>query len=184
MAPGKEHLSANFSVLTQKHLDKFNREYQITTFLNPKLPAQNKAVYPFLVRKFPFYTRVCNFANYRVRSTKFLIKVLWFFGVHISQVNPFGLSRINHFELSCRALNRKPDLNVFRYFYEFITARDWYTFAHRKSGPSPSSEEKSSLKNWKDHFFWLDDLCLTTDIAWRFKDQSVDFELKEDFIFN
>ncbi|MFS8031459.1 hypothetical protein Hanom_Chr17g01546171 [Helianthus anomalus] len=108
--------------------------------------------------------RVCNFANYCVRFTKFVIKVLWFFQVHISQVNPFGFSRKNHFELSCRALNRKPDLNVFQYFYEFITARDWYTFAHRKSGPSPHRrrrlardlvDNRSPIRPLPEHFLLL-----------------------------
>ncbi|MFS7980715.1 hypothetical protein Hanom_Chr10g00942561 [Helianthus anomalus] len=73
----------------------------------------------------------------------------------------------------------KPDLNVLRYFYEFIMARDWYMFAHRKNVPSPSSEEKLSLENWMDNFFWLDDLCLPVNMVWRFKDQSMDFELGE-----
>ncbi|KAM0024172.1 hypothetical protein Hdeb2414_s0022g00612591 [Helianthus debilis subsp. tardiflorus] len=134
------------------------------------LPARNKPIYPFLFGKFPFYTQVCNFANYRVPFTKYLMKVLKFFRVHLCQVNLFGLSRVNHFEISCRALGFKLDLNVFRYFYEFITGVGWDTFAHRKGIPSPAGDEKSSLNNWKDNFFWLEDLCLPADIVWRFKD--------------
>ncbi|KAJ0618311.1 hypothetical protein HanPSC8_Chr02g0057641 [Helianthus annuus] len=179
MAPGKDNLSQSFSVLTQKQFDNFLRDYRIL-----ELPARDKPIYPFLYDKFPFYTCVCNFANYRVPFTKFLIKVLRFFRVHLSKVNPFGLSRINHFEISCRALGYKPDLSVFRSFYEFITDGDWYTFAHRKGIPSPDGDEKSSLKNRKDNFFWLDDLCLSAKMAWRFKDQSMDFELGENFVFN
>ncbi|KAJ0441272.1 hypothetical protein HanIR_Chr16g0795791 [Helianthus annuus] len=170
MAPGKDNLSDSVSVLTQRQLDKFIREYRIPLNLNPG--------------KFPFYTLVCNFANYQVPFSRFLIRVLQFFRVHICQVNPFGLSRINHFEISCRALDRRPDLNVFRYFYEFITAGDWYTFVHRKGIPSPSSSERSSLKNWKDNFFWLDDRYLPEDMGWRFKDQTMSFDLGEDFVFD
>ncbi|KAJ0736157.1 hypothetical protein HanPI659440_Chr11g0440381 [Helianthus annuus] len=184
MAPGKDNLADSVSVLTQRQLDKFIREYRIPLDLYPVLPSEREAIYPFRQGKFPFYTRVCNFANCRVPFSRFLIKVLQFFRVHISQVNPFGLSRINHFEISCRALDQKPDLNVFRYFYEFITAGDWYTFAHRKNVPSPSSNERSSLKNWKDNFFWLDDRCLPEDMRWRFKDQTMSFYLGEDFVFN
>ncbi|KAF5794805.1 hypothetical protein HanXRQr2_Chr08g0332251 [Helianthus annuus] len=164
MAPGKENLAESVSVLTQRQLDKFIRDYRIPLDLHPTLPSVEETIYPFRQGKFPFYTRVCNFANYRV--------------------NPFGLSRINHFEISCRALDQKPDLNVFRYFYEFITAGDWYTFAYRKGVPSPSSSERSSLKNWKDSFFWLDDRCLPEDMRWRFKDQSMSYDLGENFIFN
>ncbi|MFS7960654.1 hypothetical protein Hanom_Chr08g00705601 [Helianthus anomalus] len=136
MAPGKDNLADSVSVLTQRQLDKFIREYRIPLDLNPVLPSKDEAIYPFRQGKFPLYTRV----------------VLRYFRVHLCQVNPFGLSRINHFEISCRALNQRPDLDVFRYFYEFITTGDWFTFAHRKGVPSPSEDERSGLKNWKDIF--------------------------------
>ncbi|KAJ0435393.1 hypothetical protein HanIR_Chr17g0892831 [Helianthus annuus] len=184
MAPGKDNMSASVSVLTQRQLNKFVREYDIPLDLDPALPLKDETIRPFRQGKFPLYTRVCNFANYRVPFSKFLIKVLQFFRVHISQVNPFGLSRVSHFEISCRAQDRKPNLNVFRYFYEFITAGDWYTFAHRKGIPPPSSDERSSLKNWKDNFFWLDDRCLPEDMRWRLKDQTLSFDLGEDFVFD
>ncbi|KAM0018838.1 hypothetical protein Hdeb2414_s0026g00678661 [Helianthus debilis subsp. tardiflorus] len=191
MAPGKDNLSesVSVSVLTQRQLNKFVREYNIPLDLNPVLPSKDETIYPFRQGKFPLYTRVCNFANYRVPFSRFLIRVLQFFRVHISQVNPFDLSRVNHLEISCRAQNRRPDLNVFRYFYEFITAGDWYTFAHRKGippppPPPPPSDERSSLKNCKDNFFWLDDHCLLEDMRWRFKDQKMSFDVGEDFFFD
>ncbi|KAJ0713974.1 hypothetical protein HanPI659440_Chr13g0484451 [Helianthus annuus] len=170
MAPGKDNLSESVSVLTQRQLGKFIREYRIPLDLRPVLPSKDETIYPFRQGKFPFYTRVCNFANYRVPFSVFLIRVLQFFRVHICQVNPFGLSRVNHFEISCRAQDQRPGLNVFRYFYEFISAGDWYIFAHRKDIPPPTGEERSSLKSWKDHFFWLDDRCLPVEMVWRFKD--------------
>ncbi|KAM0040033.1 hypothetical protein Hdeb2414_s0012g00389011 [Helianthus debilis subsp. tardiflorus] len=184
MAPGKDNMSASVSILTQRQLDKFVREYRIPTDLHPMLPSKDETIYPFRQGKFPLYTRVCNFANYRIPFSRFLIRVLHFFRVHISQVNPFGLSRISHFELSCHAQDRRPDLNVFQYFYEFITAGDRYAFAHRKGIPYPSSDERSSLKNWKDKFLWLDDRCLPEDMRWRFKDQSMSFDLGKDFVFD
>ncbi|KAM0038087.1 hypothetical protein Hdeb2414_s0013g00410811 [Helianthus debilis subsp. tardiflorus] len=189
MAPGKDNLAESVSILTQRQLDKFIQEYRIPLDLNPVLPSKNETIYPFRQGKFPLYTRVCNFANYRVPFSKFLIRVLQYFRVHLCQVNPFGLSRINHFEFSCWAQHQRPDLDrpdwdVFRYFYEFITAGDWYTFAHRKGLPPPSGDERSSLKNWKDNFFWLDDCCLPVEMVWRFKDQTMSFDLGEDFVFN
>ncbi|KAJ0448151.1 hypothetical protein HanRHA438_Chr17g0821491 [Helianthus annuus] len=117
MISGKENMAASFSVLTQKNLDKFIVEYQIPVALHPVLPKANEPIRPFCAGKFALYTRVCSFANYRVRFTKFLINVLEFFRAHISQVSPFGLSRINHLEVSCRALNKKKaSLKVFRFF--------------------------------------------------------------------
>ncbi|MFS7928666.1 hypothetical protein Hanom_Chr04g00323401 [Helianthus anomalus] len=140
-----DNLSESVSILTQRQLDKFVREYRIPLDLRSVLPSKDETIYPFRQGKFPFYTRVCNFANYRVPFLIFLIRVLRFFRVHICQVNPFGLSRVNQFEISCRAHNQRPDLDIFQYFYEFISARDRYTFAHRKGIPPPYGEERSSL---------------------------------------
>ncbi|MFS7907097.1 hypothetical protein Hanom_Chr01g00067281 [Helianthus anomalus] len=98
---------------------------------------------------------------------RFLMKVLRFFRVHICQVNPLRLSRVNHFEISDRALGYKPDLNVFWYLYEFIT-------------PETSTPSLTG----RDNFFWLDDLCFAINMVWRFKDQSMDFELGENIAFN
>ncbi|MFS7937587.1 hypothetical protein Hanom_Chr05g00429411 [Helianthus anomalus] len=166
MAPGKDNMSASVSVLTQRQLDKFVRDYRIPMDLHPVLPSEDEPIYTFRQGKFPLYTRVWKFANYRIPFSRFLIRVLQFFRVHISQVNPFGLSHISHFELSCRAQDRRPDFKCF-------------------SGvPSPSSDERSSLKNWKDNFFWLDDRFLPEDMRWRFKDQSMSFDLDEDFVFD
>ncbi|MFS7937637.1 hypothetical protein Hanom_Chr05g00429941 [Helianthus anomalus] len=130
---------------------------------HPVLSSKDETTYPFRQGKFPFYTRVCNFANYRIPFSRFLLRVLQFFRVHISQVNPLGLSRISDFELSCRAQDRRPDLDGIH---------------------PPSSDERSNLKNWKDNFFWLDDRCLPEDMSWRFKDQSMSFDLGDDFIFD
>ncbi|MFS8035176.1 hypothetical protein Hanom_Chr17g01589981 [Helianthus anomalus] len=58
MAPGKDNLSESFSVLTQRQLNKFVREYRIPADLNPVLPAKDKPIYPFISGKFPFYTRI------------------------------------------------------------------------------------------------------------------------------
>ncbi|MFS7980485.1 hypothetical protein Hanom_Chr10g00939981 [Helianthus anomalus] len=184
MALGKDNLADSVSILTQRQLDKFVQEYRIPLDLRPVLPSKDETIYPFRQGTFPFYTRVCNFANYRVPFSRFFIRVLQLFRVHICQVNLFGLSRINHFEISYRAQNQRPDLNVFWYFYEFITVGDWYTFAHRKGVPYPSGDERSSLKSWKDHFFWLDDRCLPAEMAWRFKDQTMSFDLEYNFVSN
>ncbi|MFS7899655.1 hypothetical protein Hanom_Chr00s071259g01788941 [Helianthus anomalus] len=94
---------ASVRILTQRQLDKFLQDFRIPSDLHPTLPSKDETIYPFRQGKFPFYTRVCNFATYRVPFSRFLIRVLHFFRVHISQVNPFGLSRISHFEISCRA---------------------------------------------------------------------------------
>ncbi|MFS7907213.1 hypothetical protein Hanom_Chr01g00068651 [Helianthus anomalus] len=77
MAPGKDNLSESLSV----------QEYWIPLDLNLILPSKNEIINPFHQGKFPLYTRICNFANYRVPFSMFLIRVLRYFRVHLFQVN-------------------------------------------------------------------------------------------------
>ncbi|MFS7980486.1 hypothetical protein Hanom_Chr10g00939991 [Helianthus anomalus] len=62
MAPGNDNLADN--------------EYRIPLDLRPILSSKDETIYPLRQGKFPFYTRVCNFVNYRVPFSRFLIRVL------------------------------------------------------------------------------------------------------------
>ncbi|KAM0064707.1 hypothetical protein Hdeb2414_s0003g00106241 [Helianthus debilis subsp. tardiflorus] len=108
MAPGKDNLSESVSVLTQRQLDKFVREYNIPLDLNPVLPSKDETVYPFRQGKFPLYTRACNFANYWVPFSRFLIRedMRWRFK---DQTMSFDLGEDFVFdqELACALIEHK-----------------------------------------------------------------------------
>ncbi|MFS8013905.1 hypothetical protein Hanom_Chr15g01338471 [Helianthus anomalus] len=93
-----------------------------------------------------------DYCNYRLPLTKFLIDVLMFHQVHLSQMNPFGLAKVSHFELSCRGLGLDPDLDVFRAFYRLNRTGDWYTFEVRNKNAPCFSWITSSMKDWKGRF--------------------------------
>ncbi|MFS7937089.1 hypothetical protein Hanom_Chr05g00423431 [Helianthus anomalus] len=46
------------------------------------------------------------YSNYKLPFTCFLIDVLMFHQVHLSQMNPFGIAKVNHFQLSSLLLAR------------------------------------------------------------------------------
>ncbi|MFS7975186.1 hypothetical protein Hanom_Chr10g00877461 [Helianthus anomalus] len=79
-----------------------------------------------------------------------------FHQVHLSQMNPFRLAKVNHFELACRALDSDPDLDVFQAFYKLNWTRGWYTFEVRNKNATCFSWITSSMKDWKDRFFLVD----------------------------
>ncbi|KAM0055080.1 hypothetical protein Hdeb2414_s0006g00201961 [Helianthus debilis subsp. tardiflorus] len=124
----KSNLRSGFNVLTQSGLNWLVEKYDIPPALNPVLLKKNTPVYPFTPGKIPLYTRVFAYCNYRIPFTWFLIDVLMFHQVHLSEMNPFGLAKVSHFESSCRALGSNPDLDVFRALYKLNQTRDWYTF--------------------------------------------------------
>ncbi|KAF5796701.1 hypothetical protein HanRHA438_Chr08g0366951 [Helianthus annuus] len=99
-------------------------------------------------------------------------------------MNPFSLARVCHFELACRGLNSDPDLNVFRAFYKLNRSSSWYTFQVRKKNAYCYTWITSSLKDWKDCFFLVDDRCIPAEMSWRLKTSRLPDPLPEGFAFN
>ncbi|MFS7983225.1 hypothetical protein Hanom_Chr11g00972061 [Helianthus anomalus] len=112
----KSNLSGCFNILTQKGLEWYIDSYAIPASLHHVLPQKNTPIYPFVPGKIGVYTRLFDYCNYRLPLTKFLIEALLFHEVHLTQMNPFGLAKVCHFELACRGLGSDPDLDVFRAF--------------------------------------------------------------------
>ncbi|KAK1435090.1 hypothetical protein QVD17_00850 [Tagetes erecta] len=157
-----------YSKLTDNQLQKLIKKYDIPADLHPTLPPPQTSVYPLPPGKIALYTHFFKTANCRVPFTRFLIKILLYYGIHISQCAPLGIAKIMHFEISCRAIGEVPDLVVFRKFFHITKAGDWYTFERRRSiALSCFTSALSGLKNWKDNFFYVDDRCIPSDMVWR-----------------
>ncbi|GJY01902.1 hypothetical protein Tco_0360054 [Tanacetum coccineum] len=83
--------------------------------------------------------------------------VLRYFRIHISQLSPFGAARVSHFEVLTRVLDLAPSVTVFRAFYTRTYSDGLFSFAKRStSSPSCFPKPPDSIKNWSDHFFWVD----------------------------
>ncbi|GKC49932.1 hypothetical protein Tco_1072677, partial [Tanacetum coccineum] len=66
-------------------------------------------------------------------------------------------ARISHFEVLKRVLDLGPSVAVFRAFYTRIYSDGLFSFTKRSlSAPSCLSKPPDSIKNWADHFFWVD----------------------------
>ncbi|KAJ0535832.1 hypothetical protein HanOQP8_Chr09g0336171 [Helianthus annuus] len=165
----KSNLSGCFNILNRNGLAWYGDKYAIPASLHPILPEKDTPIYPFVAGKIGVYTRLFDYCNYRLSLTKFLIDVLLFHEVHLSQMNPFGLAKVCHFELACRGLGSDPDLDVFRAFYKLNRSGSWYTF---------------ELKRFERPFFLVDDRCVLADMSWRLKKSRLPPPLPEDFEFN
>ncbi|MFS7955467.1 hypothetical protein Hanom_Chr07g00643001 [Helianthus anomalus] len=146
----KSNLSGCFNILNRNGLQWYVDKYAIPASLHPVLPEKDTPIYPFVPGKIGVYTRLFDYCNYRLPLTKFLIEVLLFHEVHLSQMNPFGLAKVCHFELACRDLGSDPDLDVFRAFYKLNRSGSWYTFEVRKKNACCYTWMTTSLKDWKD----------------------------------
>ncbi|MFS7993225.1 hypothetical protein Hanom_Chr12g01091561 [Helianthus anomalus] len=155
----KSNLSGCFNILTQKGLEWYIDSYAIPASLHPVLPKKNTPIYPFVKGKIGVYTCLFDYCNYCLPLTKFLIEVLLFHEVHLTQMNPFGLAKVCHFELACRGLGSDLDLDVFRAFYRLNRSGSWYTFE-------------------------VDDRCVPEFMTWRLKKLKLPAPLPEDFVYN
>ncbi|GJW57450.1 hypothetical protein Tco_0104181 [Tanacetum coccineum] len=124
--------------LTQKSLDAFCTKYHIPDEVHPVFPNQNDTMHERPVEKIRLYTRFFDYANFRLPLSVFLVDVLKHFRINISQLSVIGAAK-----------NR------------------WMSFSKRFDYPATCyTKPLDSLKNWNDHFFWVDDFACPASFPW------------------
>ncbi|GKC30650.1 hypothetical protein Tco_1037944 [Tanacetum coccineum] len=149
---------SSFSVFRDSEMvESFCNSYYIPDEVHPTAPGRDRTITQFPEGKVGVYTRLFDYCGYRIPLTKFFVSVLKYFRIHISQLSPFGAARISHFEVLTRVLDLGPSVAVFRAFYTRMYSDGLFSFAKRSlSAPSCLSKPPDSIKNWADHFFWVD----------------------------
>ncbi|GKE11183.1 hypothetical protein Tco_1414734 [Tanacetum coccineum] len=72
-----------------------------------------------------------------------------------------GMSaKVSHFEILCRVCNINPSVGLFRYFYTHNYKNGWFGFTKRPNVHACYSKNLDSIKNWNDHFFWVDEFVV------------------------
>ncbi|GJR55325.1 hypothetical protein Tco_1405846 [Tanacetum coccineum] len=79
------------------------------------------------------------------------------FRIHLSQLSVFGAANVSHFEILCRVYGFHPSVNCFRMFYTSSYNKGWMSFIKcSDAAPICYSKQLDFVKNWNDHFFWVD----------------------------
>ncbi|KAI3775015.1 hypothetical protein L1987_49583 [Smallanthus sonchifolius] len=155
------------SVITTRFLDAFVEKYGIDPSLEPVVPPLGATVRDAPPGMISLYTAFFSFSNFRIPVSVFLESVLSYYEIHLSQVVPLGLIRVYHFDISCRALRIESDVHLFRAFYKPTRVGDWVTFEKRKAPyPSHTLRPPTSLKRWKDHFFFISARAIPFEMHW------------------
>ncbi|GKB96595.1 hypothetical protein Tco_0982732 [Tanacetum coccineum] len=154
-------------VLTQKALDAFCNKFHIPEEVHPVLPNQNDTMHERPAGKIGLYTRFFDFANFRLPLSTFLVDVLRHFRINISQLSVIGAAKVSHFEILCRVYGIIPTVGLFRCFYVNSKKSGWMSFSKRSDNASVCyTKPIDSLKNWNDHFFWVDDFACPASFPW------------------
>ncbi|GKB31129.1 hypothetical protein Tco_0870530 [Tanacetum coccineum] len=114
------------------------------------------------------YTHFIELANFRVPLSKFLLCILQYFQIHLSQLSIIGAAKVSHFELMCRVVGHAPTVGTFRRFYVNSLSNGWLSFSRRSGAHDPCcvSKKFDSLKNWNNHFFWIDAMVFPLSVPW------------------
>ncbi|GKA13268.1 hypothetical protein Tco_0692914, partial [Tanacetum coccineum] len=147
-------------VLTQEHLDAICAKYFVPEEVHPQLPSSDATMHERPTGKIGMYTRFFDYANYRIPFSTFFVSVLTHFRIPFSQLSVFGSAKVSHFEILCRVCNIEPNVSLFRYFYTHNYKNGWFGFTKRPNVRACYSKNLDSVKNWNDHFFWVDEFVV------------------------
>ncbi|GJU14041.1 hypothetical protein Tco_1136437 [Tanacetum coccineum] len=119
------------------------------------------------VGKIGVYTRFFEYANFRLPFSTFLVDVLRYFRINLSQLSVIAAAEVSHFEILCRVYSIEPMVGLFRCFYVNSKNKGWMYFSKRSDNSSVCyTKPLDSLKYWNDHFFWVDAFACPVSFPW------------------
>ncbi|GJW25571.1 hypothetical protein Tco_0039382 [Tanacetum coccineum] len=155
------------SILTQSALDALCEKFHIPDTVHPELPGPNDRIRNSPTGKISVYSRFFDFANYRIPLSQFLIDILGYFRINLSQLSMIAAAKISYFEILCRVHGFVPTVGNFRRFYINSKNKGWMSFSKRSDTcPVCYTKPLDSLKNWNDHFFWVDASIFSLSVLW------------------
>ncbi|GKE37650.1 hypothetical protein Tco_1461055, partial [Tanacetum coccineum] len=154
-------------VLSQKAFDAFCEKFYIPKETHPVLPNRGDTMHERPAGKIGLYTRFFDFVNFRLPVSAFLVNILRHFRINISQLSVIGAAKVSHFEILCRVYGIVPTVGLFRCFYVNSKKNGWTSFSKRSdNAPVCYTKPLDSLKNWNNHFFWVDDFACPVFFPW------------------
>nr|GEU55628.1 appr-1-p processing [Tanacetum cinerariifolium] len=126
------------SILTQSALDALCEKFHIPDIVHPELPEPNDRIRNSPTGKIGVYSRFFDFANYRIPLSQFLIDILGYFQINLSQLSVIAAANISHFEILCRVYGfvlTVVDASV------FPLAVSWHNNKTLRKDPHPTPDE-------------------------------------------
>ncbi|KAL8255318.1 hypothetical protein R6Q59_033539 [Mikania micrantha] len=87
-----------------------------------------------------------------------LLPPVFFSATKISfQLAPFGVRKITHFEMACKAVDATPTVALFRRFFHLTKNGEWFTIQRYMNDLQSqfTYNVSPSVKLWKNKFFWV-----------------------------
>ncbi|GJX64403.1 hypothetical protein Tco_0298746 [Tanacetum coccineum] len=160
----KDHICA----ISKNDLKDLVKTYRIPLDLHPCLPDLGFTMDRLHAGSIGIYSKFLWFSGFRVPFLTFLISVLKYFKVHISQLVPLGLNKVVSFEVVCYDLNIVPTVTLFSVFQCLCKQWDWFSFSKRRNTEDICMDDgPSSLKKGKNKFSLIDRRAILDHLTWR-----------------
>ncbi|GJS83311.1 hypothetical protein Tco_0749852 [Tanacetum coccineum] len=133
--------------LSKNDLKDLVKTYRIPLDLHPRLPDVGFTMDHLPADAIGIYSEFLRFFGVRVPFLTFLLSVLKYFKVHISQLVPLVSNKMVLFEVVCRDLNIVSTVTLFCVFQCLCKQGDWFSFSkHRNTEDFCMDDGPSSLK--------------------------------------
>lgn len=178
----KDNFDDCYSVLDQDQVDAFCAKFYIPRDLHPLSPDPDKLINQPPEGMIGVYTRFFDYANMSIPFSRFLLSVIQYHNFHISQFCPLGALKVSCFEIQCRAFQIEPTLPLFRKLYKLGRNGYWVTINLRDAGSAPVciTQYPTSLKFWKDRFFWIKASAVPIHMIWKPGNVSLEDDMPTD----
>ncbi|GJU51912.1 hypothetical protein Tco_1221467 [Tanacetum coccineum] len=157
------------------------KTFRIPLDLHPRLPDSTFTMDHLTSDAIGIYFNFLWFYDVRIPFLTFLLSVLKYFKVHISQLVPLGLNKVVSFEVVCRDLNIVPTVTLFHVFKCLCKQGDWLSFSKRQNTEDGCMDDgPSSSKKWKSKFFLIDRRAIPDHLTLRHSHSCVSDDLSTD----
>lgn len=146
------------SAMSIEDVTQFSSDFFVPLDVHPEAPDVDACIADFPEGKIGLYTKFFEYANYRVPISIFLSDLLNHYRLHISQLHCIGAAKVSNFEVNYRLLVIEPTVALFRSFYHTTWSNGWVSFVKRQGALQCYTEKVDALKNWREYFFWVDDV--------------------------
>nr|GEW65543.1 putative transposase (putative), gypsy type [Tanacetum cinerariifolium] len=154
-------------VLTQKGLKIFCETFHIPDDVHPQLPSPSQTIHEMPTGKIGVYTRFSEYANFRLPLSTFLINVLRYYRINLSQLFVIAAAKVSHFEILCRVHGVEPTIGLLRCLCINSKNKGWMSFSKRPDSDAVCyTKPLDSLKRWNNHFFWVDSFSCPASFPW------------------
>lgn len=149
--------------------------FRIPKDLHPRVPPADMTMDQLPEGAIGLYAEYFFDGGLTVPLSTFLLGVIKYFKVHLSQLVPLGMHRVTLFEVYCRRMHIPPTTPLFRVFYKLSKQGSWFSFEKRihRNRKVCFGDFPSCLKGWKYHFFFIDRRAITFAMPWRHSDSDV-----------